>query len=60
MTTLPLTSKKFAIEKQAQKVQGRNLTVIDDEGNTQTEPGGTEQGGTTNPPSGGGENEDGE
>ena len=58
-------SKKFAIEKQAQKVQGRNLTVIDDEGNTQTEPGGqteqggTQQGGTTNPPSGG-ENEDGE
>ena len=57
-------SKKFAIEKQAQKVQGRNLTVIDDEGNTQTEPGGestggSEQGGTTNPPSGG-ENEDGE
>ena len=46
-------SKKFAIEKQAQKVQGRNLTVIDDEGNTQTEQGGTEQGGTTNPPSGG-------
>ena len=28
-------SKKFAIEKQAQKVQGKNLTVIDDEGETQ-------------------------
>jgi hypothetical protein len=27
-------SKKFAIEKQAQKVQGKNLTVINDEGET--------------------------
>ena len=26
-------SKKFAIDKQAQKVQGKNLTTIDDEGN---------------------------
>ena len=28
-------SKKFAIEKQAQKVTGKNLTVIDDEGETE-------------------------
>lgn len=27
-------SKKFAIEKQAQKVQGKNLTIIDDSGET--------------------------
>ena len=34
-------SKKFAIEKQAQKVAARNVTVIDDEGNTSTENGGS-------------------
>ena len=28
-------SKKFAIDKQAQKVSGKNLTVIDDEGETE-------------------------
>lgn len=27
-------SKKFAIDKQAQKVSGKNLTVIDDDGET--------------------------
>ena len=44
-------SKKFAIDKQAQKVSGKNLTVIDDEGETeQTNTAG--QGGGDNPPSG--------
>lgn len=44
-------SKKFAIDKQAQKVSGKNLTVIDDEGETeQTNTG--NQGGGDNPPSG--------
>ena len=42
-------SKKFAIEKQALKVQGKNLTVIDDDGgSTQggTQGGSTQGGGT--------------
>ena len=44
-------SKKFAIDKQAQKVSGKNLTVIDDEGETeQTNTG--NQGAGNNPPSG--------
>ena len=46
-------SKKFAIDKQAQKVSGKNLTVIDDEGETeQTNTNTGEQGGGSNPPSG--------
>jgi len=41
-------SKKFAIEKQAQKVQGKNLTVIDDDqqgGSTDSGSGNNQQGG---------------
>lgn len=41
-------SKKFAIEKQAQKVQGKNLTVIDDDqqgGSTDSGSGDNQQGG---------------
>lgn len=30
-------SKQFSLSKQAQKVQGKNLMVIDDEGNESTE-----------------------
>lgn len=46
-------SKKFAIEKQAAKVQGKNLTVIDDSGETSTTTGGStdgdgQQGGSEN------------
>jgi hypothetical protein len=33
-------SKKFAIDKQAQKVSGKNLTVIDDEGEISSDAGG--------------------
>lgn len=42
-----------AIDKQAQKVSGKNLTVIDDEGETeQTNTNTGDQGGGSNPPSG--------
>ena len=40
-------SKKFAIDKQAQKVSGKNLTVIDDEGETEQTNTGGQGGGTT-------------
>ena len=43
-------SKKFAIDKQAQKVTGKNLTVIDDEGETEQ----TNTGGNGNNNGGGG------
>ena len=39
-------SKKFAIDKQAQKVSGKNLTVIDDEGETEQTNTGNQGGGT--------------
>ena len=40
-------SKQFAMNKQAQKVSGKNLTVIDNEGETeQTNTGGNTGGGT--------------
>ena len=38
-------SKKFAIDKQAQKVSGKNLTVIDDEGETEQTNTGNQGGG---------------
>ena len=47
-------SKKFAIEKQATKVQGKNLTVIDDSG----EPTNTDTGGNTGNGNGGSEQGD--
>ena len=42
-------SKKFAIDKQATKVQGKNLTVIDDSGEADDQQGGGEGGGSTDP-----------
>lgn len=44
-------SKKFAIDKQATKVQGKNLTVIDDSGEAGTADGGSTDntGGATDP-----------
>ena len=53
-------SKKFAIDKTAQKVAYNPAqTAAEPASDDPTQQGGTEQGGTTNPPSGG-ENEDGE
>lgn len=51
-------SKKFAIDKQAQKVQGKNLTTIDDEGNVSgnDNAGGTQSGDGQNN-NGGGDND---
>ena len=54
-------SKKFAIDKTAQKVAYNPAqTAAEPASDDPTQQGGSEQGGTTNPPSGGGENEDGE